>query len=289
MPDRPKRLTGGPPAGRVAPMLTVLGIVLSGYALILALLFALQRSLLYYPSAERPDPAEFGLAGVVTPVALETGDGLTILAWHRPPARDSLPTLVYFHGNAGHIGHRAGKAAVFLEAGLGILLVEYRGYGGNPGRPTEEGLYEDARAAVGFLRERGVAEQRMLLYGESIGAGVAVQIASEGLAAAGIILEAPPTSIAAVAQSHYPFLPAYWLVIDRFDSIAKIGKVRMPLLILHGERDTIVPVRFGRALLEAAQQPKEGRFFPEAGHNDLYEFGAGEVALDFLQRTLRQP
>lgn len=266
-------------------MMVALGLVLSGYLLILVLLFVFQRNLLYFPSKERPRPEAFGLAGVVAPVELTTEDGLTLLAWHRPPARHGLPTVVYFHGNGGHIGHRAGKVAIFIEAGFGVLLAEYRGYGGNPGRPSEAGLYRDGRAARDFLRRRGVPDGRMVVYGESLGAGVAVQMATETRAAA-LVLEAPFTSIAAVAQSHYPFVPAYWLVLDRFDSLAKIGRAGAPLLLLHGERDRIVPPRFGRALFAAASEPKEARFFPAAGHNDLYEHGAGNAVLDFLRRRV---
>lgn len=259
-----------------------------GYLALVGLVFAFQRSLLYFPDTDRPDLAEAGLAGIMAPAMLETADGLSLLAWYRPAQRPELPTLLYLHGNGGNIGHRAEKVRPYIEAGFGLLLAEYRGYGGNPGRPTETGLYADARAAVGFLRSQGVADGRLVLFGESLGTGVAVQMASEGAGAA-LVLESPPSSIPAVAQSRYPILPAYWLARDRFDTLRKIAAIRLPLLVIHGERDSIVPVRFGRAVFAAAPGPKEGRFIPEAGHNDLYDFGAAEAVLEFLRRLPMPP
>jgi len=167
-------------------------------------------------------------------------------------------------------------------------LVSYRGYAGNPGTPTEEGLYADGRAALGFLAERGIGPGGVVLYGESLGSGVAVDVARQQAASepvAAVILESPFSSIADVAQTHYPFVPARWLVKDRFDSVAKIAAIGTPLLILHGGRDRVVPQRFGRRLFAAAAQPKENRWFDEAGHSDLYSHGAAQVATAFIERV----
>jgi len=164
-------------------------------------------------------------------------------------------------------------------------MAEYRGYGGNPGTPSEAGFFTDGRAALAFLDREGVAPNRLVLYGESLGSGVAVALAVEHDIAA-LVLEAPPTSVAEVAQCHFPYVPASRMVIDRFDSLSRIGRVKAPILVLHGERDRVVPVRYGRALLAAAPEPKEGWFAPEAGHEDLARYGSLDVVVAFIDRHL---
>jgi len=191
--------------------------------------------------------------------------------------------LVYLHGNAGSLAHRASKVWPYLDRGWGVLLVAWRGYSGNPGRPTEEGLYRDGRAAVGFLDRQGIAPNRIVLYGESLGSGVAVQLATERTPGA-LVLEAPFSSLVDAGAAHYPIFPVRWVVRDRFDSLAKIGAARAPVLVMHGERDQVVPVGLGRRLLDAAREPKQGVFVPQAGHNDLYDFGAAEAVIAFVDR-----
>jgi uncharacterized protein len=164
-------------------------------------------------------------------------------------------------------------------------MLEYRGYGGNPGTPTEDGLSADGAAAVDFLGREGILPNRLVLYGESLGSGVAVTLAAQR-DIAGLILEAPFTNVAEVAQHHYSFVPASVLVADRFDSLAKIGGVKAPILVLHGERDRVVPIRFGRALFDAAPEPKEFWFSRDAGHENLMRFGAFEAVLQFLERRI---
>src|SRR5262250_2244954 len=183
----------------------IIGIAAGFYLAALLALFVFQRSLLYVPNTGAPSLAEAGLEGAMESVQIKTTDGLQLLAWYRAPSSNPGLMLVYFHGNAGHIGDRGDRVRPYLDAGFGVLLVEYRGYGGNPGRPSEAGLYADARAAIAFLREAGVGNDRIVLYGESLGTGVAVQMASEGVGSA-LVLESPPSSIPAVAQSRYPIL-----------------------------------------------------------------------------------
>ena len=247
-----------------------------------ASLGALQRALTYYPDHTRPTPAEAGVPELA-PVVLETEDGLLLLAWHAPPRADGAPSLIYFHGNAGHIGMRGFKVRAYLNAGLGVLLTTWRGYSGNPGTPTEEGLYADGRAARAFLRALGTGDGRQILYGESLGTGVAVHLAREAAPAA-LVLEAPYSSIADIATGRIPLLPVRPLIVDRFDSAAKIGKVAAPLLIVHGERDRTIPVRLARKLHKRAREPKEAVFIPEADHADLTEFGLAAIVLEFLAR-----
>ena len=156
----------------------------------------------------------------------------------------------------------------YLNAGLGVLLTTWRGYSGNPGTPTEDGLYADGRAARAFLRARGCGDARQILYGESLGTGVAVHLARESTPAA-LVLEAPFSSVVDIASGRFPLLPVRLLIVDRFDSAAKIGKVAAPVLIVHGERDRTIPVRLARRLFKRAREPKEAVFIPEADHADL--------------------
>jgi fermentation-respiration switch protein FrsA (DUF1100 family) len=260
-----------------------LGIAVAGYAAVVGGLFYFQRQLLYLPDRSRPQLAGLGQLGV-REVTITTTDGLSLLSWYLP-SRPGRPVIAYFHGNGGHIGYRVERLLRFAQEGYGVLMLEYRGYGGNPGTPTETGFYTDARAALDFLGREGVAPNRVVLYGESLGSGVAVQVAAQN-EVAGLILEAPPTSVAEAAQSHFPYVPASLLVIDRFDSLSRIGKVKAPILVMHGERDRVVPVRYGRTLFNAAPEPKEGWFVPEAGHEDLARYGGLDIAVDFINRRL---
>jgi fermentation-respiration switch protein FrsA (DUF1100 family) len=262
----------------------IVGGALLVYAGVGGALLALQRKMIYFPSPNAPVRSEFG-ASDMTEVSYRTADGLELRSWYKAPSRPNRPVIVYFHGNAGHIGHRAEKVRPYLAAGYGVLLAEYRGYGGLPGSPTEEGLYADGRAALDYLA-RLDGPDLPVLYGESLGTAVAVQMAVERPSHA-VVLEAPLTSAVDIARRRFPIYPAGVMLRDRYDSIAKIGRVTAPVLIVHGERDEIVPVEQGHRLLEAANKVKEGIFLPEAGHNDLYFFGADAQILDFLGRLDR--
>ena len=264
-------------------MLPLLGFAAVAYAALVGGLYLFQRQLLYLP--DRAHPELFGLQQLgVREVTLSTEDGLSLLSWY-VPARPGRPVIAYFHGNGGHIGYRAERLLRFSREGFGVLMAEYRGYGGNPGTPSEAGFYADGRAALAFLDREGVAADRVVLYGESLGSGVAVALTVQHEIAA-LILEAPFTSVAEVAQSHFPYVPASRMVVDRFDSLSRIGKVKAPILLLHGERDRVVPVRYGRALFDAAPEPKEGWFAPEAGHEDLARYGSLDVVVAFIDRWL---
>jgi len=262
--------------------------VLVAYFVALAILFVLQRQLLFPAGKEPPSLERAGLAGLMEPVKFTTADGLTLLAWYRRPPHDAAPLILLFHGNAGTVENRAVKARTYIDAGFGLLLVEYRGYGGNPGSPNEAGLYADGRAALAFAAAQGIAPGHIVLYAESLGTGVAVQMATEQRVAA-LVLEAPYTSIADVAQSAFPLFPVQWLVRDRFDSVKKIAHIGVPLFAIHGERDQTIPVQFGKALFAAASEPKEAKWLPGAGHNDIARFGADAAVLDFLKRNGTSP
>ncbi|MBL4613375.1 MAG: alpha/beta hydrolase [Magnetovibrio sp.] len=257
------------------------------YVAVVVFMYVFQRNVLYYPHAPKPTRVDSRVADMVE-VTFTTQDGLDLFAWYGAATDPGKPTIVLFHGNAGTLGGRAFKARVFLDQGYGVMLAEYRGYSGNPGSPTEQGLYSDGRAALAYLRDQGLSHKNIVLYGESLGTGVATALAaeaergSEGVAA--VLLEAPFTSTVDAGSAHYPFLPVRFLMKDRFDSLSRIGNIKAPLFIVHGEDDWTVPTTLGRKLFKAANEPKEALWIEGAGHNNVFDYGAGPAMLDFLAR-----
>jgi fermentation-respiration switch protein FrsA (DUF1100 family) len=258
--------------------------IAGGYLTALLLLFVAQRNLMYHPSKIVPEPGQYGASDMQV-VRITTADGFSLHCWWRAPSRRDRTTFLYYHGNAGNIGDRAFKVRHYLDAGYGVLLVGYRYNADAGGKPSEEGLYADGQAAYDFLRVQGVPASRIVAYGESLGSGVATRIATTNEVGA-VVLEAPYTRIGDVAQTHYWYVPARWLLLDRYDSLGRIAKLKVPLLVLHGEADAVIPVKFGRMLFEAAREPKEAQFIPGGGHADLYDFGIDRMILDFLRRNL---
>ena len=256
-------------------MIWVLACLGAAYLVVLGTIYLRQRDLLYHPQLHSPTDEELRAVGLA-PWRTTTADGLTLRHFYMPPESESAPVMVVFHGNAGSAAGRAEKYFFASEEGAGLLLAEYRAFGGNPGSPSEEGLLADGRSVLKALVEEGVAAERIVLYGESLGSGVSVAMAGEhageGRPLGGVILEAPFTSVAAAAQRRFWYLPAYWLVRDRFDSLSRIDGLGAPLLILHGERDRTIPFDQGRALFQAAPDPKEFLGVAEAGHVDLHDF-----------------
>jgi len=268
-------------------MVHVAALLAGTYVLILVGLLVFQRNLLYYPNKTTPDPAASGVAEM-RPVKMKSADGLVLSSWYAA-GKPELPVVVYFHGNAGNIGTRGSKVRPFLNAGYGVLLVGYRGYGGNPGKPSETGLYADARAALNILKESEEAARPLVFYGESLGTAVASAMAAERAAAGqpvqALILEAPFTSVTDAAGHYYPFIPVKWLLNDHFDQASWIATVAAPVLIFHGERDKTMPIRFGKALFDVAQMPKQSKWYDDAGHNNLFDFGAAALSIDFIERN----
>ena len=255
------------------------------YGLVAALLFILQRWMIFPRDRTPPDLARAPVLGI-RPMAVKTSDGLSLLSWYMAPARAGGHVVLYLHGNAGNIGHRAYRLPHFDQRDWGVLLLEYRGYGGNPGAPSEAGLLTDARAGLAALQDMGFPAHRILLWGESLGTGLAVRLAVEQPVAA-VLLEAPYTSLLDLAQKRYPFVPVKSLLLDHFDTARYIGAIRAPLLVMHGARDDIIPLDMGRAIFAAAHEPKELWIAPAAGHSDLIEAGAVEAAWDFVNRMER--
>ena len=258
----------------------VLIIGVCGYALVVAVLYFAQRSMLYHPTALRIPPAEAGMPEAEE-VELRTSDGETLVAWHVPPRGDK-PVVIYFHGNGEIIQWRIAHHRALIRNGAGLIAVNFRGYGGSTGSPTEDGLHRDAAAAYAFAVAHYPA-QRIVLYGVSLGTGVAVKLAAEQPVAK-LILEAPYTSTADVAAGMFPFVPVHWLMKDQLRSDQWIGKVHVPLLIMQGTRDEVIPIRFGERLFALANEPKQFVRFEGGGHNDLDKYGVGDVARKFIEQ-----
>jgi fermentation-respiration switch protein FrsA (DUF1100 family) len=248
-------------------MTTTVILVLMPLAL-LALVWALQRRLIYFPFGGVPQPEALGLQHVEA-VAFPTGDGLTLHGWFFPGAKPRGFTLLVCNGNAGNRAYRTPLAVALQARGIGVLLFDYRGYGGNPGSPSEAGLAADSRAARDYLLgRRDVERSRLVYYGESLGAAVATELASAHPPAA-LILRSPFTSMVDVGRVHYPILPVHWLLRDRYPSIDRIGRIRAPLLVVGGDRDGIVPIEQSRRLYEAAgSSVRKLIVIPGADHND---------------------
>lgn len=253
---------------------------------IILLLWTLQRKLIYFPSAHVPDPQAVGLLDAV-PVAFPTSDGLTLKGWFVTRTPTPAFTLLVFNGNAGNRAHRAAFADALAQAGIAVLIFDYRGYGGNPGAPTEDGLRIDARAARSYLLARAdVDPARVVYFGESLGAAVAAELASAYPPAA-LILRSPFTSMTAVGQHHYTWLPVRWILRDRFATIDRVAGIRAALLVIAGDRDRIVPISQSRQVFEAAHAPKSLLVIPGADHNDDALF-AGPMMLDGVLQFLRK-
>ncbi len=256
--------------------------VFAGLYVVVALAIYLgQRRLLYFPDPVRTPPAGLGLAGVEE-VVLATSDGERIIAWWAR-ARPGQPTLLYFHGNGGSLAFRAERIRRYHAAGRGILMMSYRGYSGSTGSPSEAANVADAALGYRYLIANGVPAHDIILYGESLGTGVAVQTAAR-MEVGGVILDAPYTSVVDVGAAVYPFLPVRWLAKDRYDSLAVIGEVRAPVLVVHGERDTVIPVSMGRQIHAAVTAPKEIVTYPLAGHDDHSLHGSYEAINGWIDR-----
>jgi uncharacterized protein len=262
---------------------------------LVVLVSALHRRLIYFPSGGVPPLDQSGLR-LVEAVKFQTEDGLTLQAWFVPaisPDRDR-PTVLFLPGNAGHRAMRAPLASRLAERGISTLLVDYRGYGDNPGAPSEEGLARDARAALQYLQShRGVDLSRIVFFGESLGTGVAVRLASEHPPAA-LILRSPFTSLTNVGRHHYAFLPVRLLLRDAFRSDEKMAHLAVPLLVIAARHDTIVPTPLSERLFAMATSAPSKRLLivDNTDHND-YELLAGShvmaAIVEFLDSVMPPP
>ncbi|HTZ03739.1 MAG TPA: alpha/beta hydrolase [Xanthobacteraceae bacterium] len=266
--------------------MTILGwiavIAVCLYVGVTTMVYFAQRSLMYFPDTTHVAPAAAGLPEA-SEVPLTASDGVQIHVWHVPP-RDGKPVVLYFHGNGGALQYRVERFRRLIDAGIGLVALEYRGYGGLGGSPSEEGLIRDAEAAYAFAAAHYAAQQ-IVVWGESLGSGVAVALAAEKPVGR-VILEAPFTSALAVGERRYWYLPVRFLMKDRFRSDRRIGKVTAPLLILHGVQDRVVPYAMGERLFELANKPKHIARFLDGGHEDLDNNGALDAVARFLAGDL---
>ena len=257
---------------------SIILIAVLGYVGLLALMYVFQRSLMYFPDTAHDTAARGGLPQAQD-IRLTTDDGETLNAWMVPP-RDGKLIVIYFHGNAGGLNLRAGRFRWLTADGTGLLALSYRGYSGSSGRPSEDGLIRDARAAYDFVTAK-FPGRRIVPFGESLGSAVAVALAAER-PVAGLILDAPFVSAADLGASAYPFVPVRWLMKDTFRSDLRIVRVKAPLLVMHGERDGVVPISSGERLFALAAEPKRMVRFPQGRHVDLDDHGAEETVKAFL-------
>lgn len=244
----------------------VVGVLLLAAVIVGAAYFG-QRRLMYFPDRARTPPGAIGLRDVEE-IVLTAPDGARIVHWWGR-AKAGKPTLLYFHGNGGALVDRKPRFERFMGEGWGVFMMSYRGYGGSDGSPTEVDNVADALRAYDHLAAAGLRPQDIVLYGESLGTAVAAQVATQRRAA-GLVLEAPFTSAVAVGAQQYPLLPVAAAMVDRYETDRVIAAIAMPLLIIHGARDPVIPTVMGRKLFELARQPKAYVEFPEGGHSDLY-------------------
>jgi fermentation-respiration switch protein FrsA (DUF1100 family) len=250
-------------------------------ALVTGLLWGFQRKLIYLPDAGPVGRADAFLPGG-RDVVLRTSDGLDLAGWYVPrPGRDAATVLVA-NGNGGHRGLRAPLAGELVEEGLGVLLFDYRGYGGNPGSPSEDGLARDVRAARQFLLDDGVDPRRLVYFGESLGAAVVTELATEH-PPAGLVLRSPFVDLAAVASVHYPVLPVRALLRDRFPVAELVARLDVPTTVVYGGADSIVPPSQSRAVAEAAARLHRVVEVPGADHNDLVLLDGDAVVTAVLE------
>jgi len=235
---------------------TIILTLVAFYVLLLTIMFFFQRSFLYHPSIDNylkdqaiNEPSE------IEKVKITTEDNIDLVAWFYNKDIEKFKTILFFHGNAGSLENRTYKLNHFKDLNVNFLIIAWRGFSGNAGKPNEVGLYNDAASAIKWLKSKGVTEKNIILYGESLGTGVAVEVA-QNKNYAGVILESPFTSLVNIGKKHYPFFPVSLLLKDKFESYKKINNIFVPVLIMHGKVDKIVPYDMGKKMYELANEPK---------------------------------
>ena len=249
------------------------------YFFILISTYIFQRNLLYHPTENNYSGDQILVS--IEKVKINTQDGIELMSWYHNKNVNNYKTILFLHGNAGSLENRIHKINHFKDMNVNFLLVAWRGFSGNKGKPTEKGLYEDARSAVTWLKSRGVRENNIIVYGESLGTGVATEIA-QNKNFAGIILESPFTSMIDAGKDKYPYLPVRLLLKDRYESNKKIKNINSPILIMHGKVDNIVPFHMGKKMYELANEPKYSYFSEYDDHMMEYNEKLLKVLKDFI-------
>ena len=249
------------------------------YFLILLILFFFQRNLLYHPLENNYYGDKLKVS--VSKVKIKTKDNIELLAWYHKKNTGNFKTILFLHGNAGSLENRIHKINHFKDFDINFLIIAWRGFSGNKGSPTELGLYEDAKSAIIWLKNKGLKNQDIILYGESLGTGVVTEIAQNNNFA-GIILESPFTSMIDAAKNKYPIFPIKYLLKDKYESDKKIKNIKSPILIMHGEVDKIVPFWMGKKMYNIANKPKYSYFSKYDNHMMEYNEELLETVKKFI-------
>jgi len=249
------------------------------YILFGLILYILQRKIIFNLSDIPKKPLDYGLNNIEE-FKIKTKDGIDLLSWYSKP-KNEKPTLLYFHGNSFNIGERAYRIKRYINNGWGVLIVALRGYSGNMGNPTEKNLYKDAESILRWMEKEAKTKKKdLVLYGESLGSAVAIEMATRYVFKS-LILEAPFTSIYDLALKRYKIYPFDFLILDKFNNYLKIDKVNSPILIISGKRDEVVPHKQCIQLYNKANEPKDSLFIDEAMHNNLYDFNIEKKIIEF--------
>ena len=238
------------------------------YFLVLVFLYFYQRNLLYHPNENNYSGDKISVD--IEKVKIQTADNIELLGWYHKKNLKDYKTLVYFHGNAGSLENRIHKLNHFQDMNINFLIIAWRGFNGNKGKPSERGLYVDGKSAIDWLIKKGVDEKNLILYGESLGTGVASHLA-QNKNYAGVILETPFTSMVDAAKNFYHYVPINLLLKDKFENFKKVKNINAPILVMHGEVDKIVPFSMGKKIYEIANNPKYSYFTKYDDHMMEYD------------------
>jgi len=249
-------------------LLQIILIIFFIYFLVLVFLYFYQRNLLYHPNEN--NYSEDKISVDIENVRIKTSDNIELLGWYHEKNLKDFKTLIFFHGNAGSLENRIHKLNHFRDMNINFLIIAWRGFSGNNGNPSEQGLYEDGKSAIDWLIKKGVSEKNLILYGESLGTGVATHLA-QNKNFAGVILETPFTSMIDAAKKFYPYIPVKLLLKDKFENYKKIKNINSPILIMHGEVDQLVPFSMGKKIYEIANEPKYSYFTKYDNHMMEYD------------------
>jgi len=244
-------------------LITILLAFLTIYFLVIVLTYIFQRSLLYHPLENNYSSDKILVS--IKKVKIKTNDGLELISWYHKKNIKNIKTILFLHGNAGSLENRIHKINHFKDMNINFLIIAWRGFSANPGKPNEKGLYEDAESAVRWLKSLGVPEEDIIIYGESLGTGIALEIA-QNKNFSGVILESPFTSMIDVGKDKYPYLPVRFLLKDKYESNKKIKNIKCPILIMHGKVDKVVPFYMGQKMYDLANQPKYSYFSEYDNH-----------------------
>ena len=259
--------------------LQIILIILLIYSFVLVFLYFYQRNLLYHPNENNYSDDEITVN--IEKVNIKTSDNINLLGWYHEKNLKEFKTLIFFHGNAGSLENRIHKLNHFKDMNVNFLIIAWRGFSGNSGEPSENGLYKDGKSAIDWLIKKGISEQKLILYGESLGTGVAVHLA-QNRNFSGVILETPFTSMIDAAKTFYPYIPVKLLLKDKFENYKKIKNINSPILIMHGEADQIVPFSMGKKLYEIANKPKYSYFTKYDNHMMEYDESLVKALNSFL-------